>query len=127
MNVHPAVDYLKRLFGPSTQEPVFLCSLPNDKSSDDAGVRTRHTRDPGEVSAFATRWDRPGRGVFYGGATIPVGMQRTKDNCRETPALIIDTDFKSIDCPSAQAENVIPALRLPPTGIIRTGGGLHSV
>jgi hypothetical protein len=124
---HPAIDYLRRLFGPATLQPVFLCSLVNGNTGKDAGVRSIHSRDHQAIFTFVNRWNRPGRGLYYCMSTIPEGKARNKENCAETPAFVIDVDFKSIDCEPATAENLIKSLRLPPTAIIRTGHGLHVV
>jgi phage/plasmid-associated DNA primase len=124
---HPSIDYLRRLFGPATLQPVFLCSLVNDKAGSDAGVRSIHSRDHQAIFTFVNRWNRPGRGLYYCMSTIGEGKPRNKDNCLETPAFVIDVDFKDIDCSPAAAENLIKTLRLPPTGVIRTGHGLHVV
>jgi P4 family phage/plasmid primase-like protien len=124
---HPALDYLRRLFGPATLQPVFLCSLVNDKAGSDAGVRSIHSRDHQAIFTFVNRWDRPGRGLYYCMSTIAEGKPRNKNNCLETPAFVVDVDFKDLDCEGVTAENLIRALRLPPTGMIRTGHGLHVV
>src|SRR6516164_7553113 len=127
MTEHPAVCYLRQLFGPSTNHPVFLCSLPNDKSGEKAGVRSCHSREASDIITFCNRWGRPGRGVYYAMSTIAEGCQRNKENCLETAALIIDVDFKDIELASSAVENAVASLRLPPTGIIRSGHGLHVI
>jgi hypothetical protein len=124
---HPTIDYLRRLFGPATLQPVFICSLVNGGTGSNAGVRSIHSRDHQAIYTFVNRWDRPGRGLYYCMSTIGEGKPRNKDNCLETPAFVIDVDFKDLDCEPATAENLIRSLRLPPTGIIRTGHGLHCV
>ena len=60
-------------------------------------------------------------------STVKEGLQRCKDNCLETPALVIDLDFKSVEAAPAHCENLVPTLFCPPTGIIRSGFGLHVV
>src|SRR5215831_3877933 len=124
---HPSIDYLRRLFGPATLQPVFICSLVNGGGGKDAGVRSIHTRDHQALFTFVNRWNRPGRGLYYCMSTIPEGKPRNKENCAETPAFVIDLDFKSVDMQPSAVETALPTLRLPPTGMIRTGHGLHVV
>ena len=121
---HPSVAYLRRLFGETTEGPIFLCSLPNDKNKGDGGVKTRHCvgKDCAQqIYSFVNHHDQIGRGTYYAMSTIKEGLQRCKDNCLETPALVIDLDFKSVEASSAHCENLVPALYCPPTGIIRSG------
>src|SRR6516162_694672 len=127
---HPSVAYLRRLFGETTEGPIFLCSLPNDKGKGDGGVKTRHCvgKDCAQqIYSFVNHHDKIGRGTYYTMSTVKEGQQRCKDNCLETPALVIDLDFKSVEASSAHCENLVPALYCPPTGIIRSGFGLHVV
>src|SRR6516162_5882775 len=127
---HPSVAYLRRLFGETTEGPIFLCSLPNDKGKGDGGVKTRHCVGPDcaqQIYSFVNHHDQIGRGTYYTMSTVKEGLQRCKDNCLETPALVIDLDFKSVEASSAHCENLVPALYCPPTGIIRSGFGLHVV
>src|SRR6516162_7564843 len=127
---HPSVAYLRRLFGETTEGPIFLCSLPNDKGKGDGGVKTRHCVGPDcaqQIYSFVNHHDQIGRGTYYTMSTVKEGLQRCKDNCLETPALVIDLDFKSVEASSAHCENLVPALFCPPTGIIRSGFGLHVV
>src|SRR6516164_5579695 len=127
---HPSVAYLRRLFGETTEGPIFLCSLPNDKNKGDGGVKTRHCigKDCAQqIYSFVNHHDQIGRGTYYTMSTVKEGQQRCKDNCLETPALVIDLDFKSVEASSAHCENLVPALFCPPTGIIRSGFGLHVV
>src|SRR6516225_1592125 len=127
---HPSVAYLRRLFGETTEGPIFLCSLPNDKGRGDRGVKTRHCVGPDcaqQIYSSVNHHDQIGRGTYYTMSTVKEGQQRCKDNCLETPALVIDLDFKSVEASSAHCENLVPALFCPPTGIIRSGFGLHVV
>jgi len=127
---HPSVAYLRRLFGETTEGPIFLCSLPNDKGKGDGGVKTRHCVGPNcaqQIYSFVNHHDQIGRGTYYTMSTVKEGLQRCKDNCLETPALVIDLDFKSVEAAPAHCENIVPALFCPPTGIIRSGFGLHVV
>src|SRR6516164_5666988 len=127
---HPSVAYLRRLFGETTEGPIFLCSLPNDRSKGNGGVKTRHCvgKDCAQqIYSFVNHHDQIGRGTYYTMSTVKEGLQRCKDNCLETPALVIDLDFKSVEAAPAHCENIVPALFCPPTGIIRSGFGLHVV
>src|SRR6516162_6062561 len=127
---HPSVAYLRRLFGETTEGPIFLCSLPNDRSKGNGGVKTRHCvgKDCAQqIYSFVNHHDQIGRGTYYTMSTVKEGLQRCKDNCLETPALVIDLDFKSVEAAPAHCENLVPALFCPPTGVIRSGFGLHVV
>jgi hypothetical protein len=59
------VDLLKALFAYTT-EPVFICSFPNERH-DETQASERHllTRQPGQITSFVEKWDKPGRGAFF--------------------------------------------------------------
>ena len=77
---HPSVAYLRRLFGETTEGPIFLCSLPNDKGKGDGGVKTRHCVGPDcaqQIYSFVNHHDQIGRGTYYTMSTVKEGQQRT--------------------------------------------------
>jgi hypothetical protein len=120
-----ALDFINRYFG-ATEQPVYICSLANDR--DDSREPTeRHTtmHDAEKASAFLTKWDRSGRGLFVCVSTIRANMKRNKDNVAEIPGLHADIDFKDVDDDEATILKRVKALPLPPSIIVRSGNGLH--
>jgi hypothetical protein len=120
-----AMEFIGRWFG-STEAPVYLCSLANDR--DDSKEPTeRHvsTRDSGEVDAFIAKWDRPGRGMFFCVSTIRQGMKRNKENIAEIPGLWADIDFKDVADDRDTILRRVKALPRPPSIIVSSGNGLH--
>lgn len=118
--------FLKRLFG-STVGQIYICSLINDRS-DRSGPRERHvlTRDFDHVEEFCNKWDVDGRGLFVSMSTFDPKSRRVKENARETPALNLDVDLKSI---SLSKEDVIKLLldaACPPSVIVDSGRGIHA-
>jgi len=100
-----------------TEEPVQLRSFGNSKA-DDVRAQTIFTRDPDDVDAFASRYDVPGRGTFFGVATRSGGG--TIDHCREIPAVWMECDkgLRPVD--------ELLGCANPPSAIIESGGGIHA-
>jgi phage/plasmid-associated DNA primase len=115
-------DFIKDFFGPVTEHPVWLQSLGNPGSDE----TSRHitTRDLTDIAGFATKWDRPGRGMYFCVSTI-TGTARTKETVAEIPGLHADIDFKDTDDIPADVLRKIKALRCPPSRIHATGNGYH--
>jgi hypothetical protein len=90
-------DFINTLFGPVTQQPVYICSFPNERDDESQpGERHVATRDPSSITSFATKWDRAGRGTFFCVGTVKPGERRAKENIVETIGLHADIDFKDI-------------------------------
>ncbi|MCA1452166.1 hypothetical protein I6F35_02915 [Bradyrhizobium sp. BRP22] len=121
-----AVTFIHALFGVSTEHPVYLCSFPNERN-DDTEPPERHvaTRTPSHITAFAAKWDRAKRGLFFCAGTVKAGMRRAKENIVETPGLFVDIDFKNITETRDEVVRQLAKLRYPPTAVVASGGGLH--
>lgn len=129
-----AIEFLSGIFGPSTGQPIFLCSLPNERdASDQVGERRIMSRDPADVASFVARWDRPGRGLFFCVATLvenaqperPKGSVRHKRSVAEIALFHADIDEKSIAIPLDDVFKVLRELLCPPSVVVRSGHGLH--
>ena len=130
-----ALDFIRGLFSESTSDPVFVCSLPNDKADPkEPGEKSILSRDPDEIAAFLVRWDRPGRAVYFCVGTLtpsaqpdkPGGSRRLKTNVAEITAIHADIDAKDIeDGIDAVLTAIRERLERQPSAIVRSGNGLH--
>ena len=129
-----AVAFLKGVFGPATDDPIFLCSLPNERGDPgQAGERRIATRSPEDIGAFTTRWDRAGRGLFFCVATLKEGAKpekdggsiRSKSNVSEMTLLHADVDAKSVTVTLDAVLAIVGELPCPPSIVVRSGHGLH--
>ena len=127
--LHPAgsqtaVDFIKDVFSPVTDNPVWIQSIGNQR---DGGERPQHiaTREMADVVRFVAKWDQPGRGLYFCVATID-GEKRNKDNAAEGIGPSIDIDFKDIDDTPADVTRKLLASRLPPSIIVNSGNGRHA-
>jgi hypothetical protein len=120
-----ALAFIRQWFA-DTESPVFLCSLANDSNDPNEPVE-RHlsTRDDAKVEVFLTKWDRPGRGLFFCVSTIREGMPRNRETVAETPGLWADVDFKDVIDDRETVLRRVKGLRLPPSLIVSSGNGLH--
>src|SRR5262249_38439545 len=93
-----ASSFLASMFGASTANPVFICSLPNRDAKDrEAGERTVTTRQPDRIEAFLEKWDRKDRALYLCPATLrPGATTRSKQTLAELNGLHCDIDFKSV-------------------------------
>jgi P4 family phage/plasmid primase-like protien len=124
---HPAIEFLKALFGETGQQ-IFLQTLANDGDDPDEGPNKRHlmSRDIGAIERFVAKHDRARRGMFVCVATIAEGAStRSKDNCRELVCIHQDLDFKGITETEAGIWAAIAKLEAQPSIVVRSGGGLH--
>ena len=125
-----AHDFIAKMFGPVTELPVYICSLPNDDSdTDETGERHVTTRMPGHITGFVTKWDRPKRGLFFCTGIVKRGdVRRAKDNIVQTIGLHADIDFKNLDGDPDRAEVLrllTTRLKYQPSKIVFSGGGYH--
>jgi phage/plasmid-associated DNA primase len=124
---HAAITFIKTVFGASTTEAVYCCSLANEKGDDSqAPERSIMGRDLQALEAFVNRWDRDGRGCYFCISTIKNGTRRRKEFAMETSALNGDIDFKSVVEDRATIEKKLAALRYPPSIVVMSGHGLHA-
>jgi P4 family phage/plasmid primase-like protien len=124
-DIKVALDFIHQHFS-NTEHPVFICSLPNDKSDrNEPGERHIATRDDTMITDFIGKWDRPGRGLFFCVSTIRTNMKRNKESVVEIPGLWADIDFKDVIDNEITILGRVKTLPLPPTTIVRSGNGLH--
>jgi hypothetical protein len=134
-NMLSASDFLQTIFGDATSDPIFLCSLPNDKGTSPGEQRVM-TRDlVGEVAKFVSEWDGTGRGMYLCVSTLrpdaePAttgGSPRNKANVSETAFLHADIDLKDV---TIGIEEVVrrlnESLPLPPSIVVESGNGAHA-
>jgi hypothetical protein len=116
---------MSQLFG-IAENPVWLCSLPNDKEdSSEPGERHLATRDSGEVAKFIAKWNRAKRGLFFCVSTIQHGAKRNKENVAEICFLHADIDFKDVKETPDSILKRLKTLPLPPSLIVSSGHGYH--
>jgi phage/plasmid-associated DNA primase len=118
-------EFLKWMFGASTQHPIFVTSLPNNRNEGyPKHVLTRH---PDHINSFAKKWDTTGRGLFFCVSTLkPGSAQRSKATISELTCLHVDIDFKDVkQTPEWIEQTLLEHKIIPPSLINRTGNGLH--
>jgi hypothetical protein len=112
------------MFGPSTGDPVFVCSLANDKAPGlERHVTTRRIDD---ISAFIAKYDRPGRGLYFAINTVkPNARRRAKETISEINCLHADIDFSGVAATPDEVRRILGQLMCLPSLINFTGHGLH--
>ena len=124
-NPDAAINFIRCWFAASEQ-PAYVCTLPNDKDdASEPGERHVTTRDGCDVVGFIKKWDRAKRGLFVGTSTVRAGMPRNKDNVAEICGLWADIDFKDVIDDADSILRRVKALRLPPSIINVSGNGFH--
>jgi phage/plasmid-associated DNA primase len=115
-------NFMKDMFGPVTEAPVWIQSLGNPGSDE----KSRHlaTRDLADIEAFVKRWDHDGRGAYFCVSTMK-GIARTKENASEIIGLHADIDFKDTDDTPDAILAKLHKLRFIPSRIHATGNGYH--
>jgi hypothetical protein len=122
---HPGAAFIAKLFGPTTRNPVFICSLPNSRNGG-TGERPLTTRNMDHVAGFATKMDQPGRAFYFCVSTLkPNRHRRAKENISELTCLFADIDFKGVIETPEEIRRIIGNLMLPPSMVNFTGHGLH--
>ncbi|RZN25579.1 DNA-primase RepB domain-containing protein [Bradyrhizobium sp. Leo121] len=123
-----AADFTKIVFGTTTEPPVYISSLPNERG-DETEPPERHvaTRVPSHIAGFVAKWDRPKRGLFFCTGIVKQGARRAKENIVQTACLHTDIDFSNLDGDPDRAEVLrqLARLRYPPSIIVFSGHGLH--
>jgi hypothetical protein len=123
-----ASSFLASMFGASTANPVFICSLPNSDAKDrEPGERKVTTRQADYVEAFLKKWDRKDRALYFCTATLqPGASKRSKETLAELNGLHCDFDFKSVaNAGPAEIERRLRETMLLPTFVVVSGNGLH--
>ena len=123
-----ASSFLASMFGASTANPVFICSLPNSDAKDrEPGERKVTTRQADYVEAFLKKWDRKDRALYFCTATLqPGASKRSKETLAALNGLHCDIDFKSVaNAGPAEIERRLRETMLLPTFVVVSGNGLH--
>src|SRR4051812_5060671 len=96
-----AVEFLRKVFGPVTEDSVFVSSLPNAEARGrEPGERHVTTRDTAVIKGFVEKWDRKDRGLYFcvstlrpSSAPVAAGCSlRSKANVAELALLHADID-----------------------------------
>jgi hypothetical protein len=125
---HIGATFLAGMFGSSTTNPVFVCSLLNAeaKGSEPINERFVATRNLADISGFARKWDRPGRGLYFCVSTLaPNSQKRCKATVGELNCLFVDIDFKDTEQTPEEVRKIIGNLMCPPAVVNSSGHGLH--
>ncbi len=128
--LHPGAEFVAGWFA-DTAGRVYLASLPNPelKGTPAGEPNERHVimRSRQGAHAFTSKWDRPGRAVYFGTATLKLDRgERIKANIAELVALHVDVDFKGVVETPEEIERILGNLPLPPTVLRHTGHGLQA-
>jgi len=123
-----ASNFLRQMFGVSTESNVYLSSLPNpDAGNGHASERHVTTRDGQDVARFVRKWDQRNRALYFCVSTIKPGVtRRAKETLAELNGLHTDIDFKSVDDTPEEIEQKLAQVMLPPTTVVASGHGLHA-
>src|SRR5215510_12433034 len=92
---HPGSTFLASLFGPSTVNPVFVCSLLNAEArgSEPLNARFVTTRALADISGFARKSGRPGRVLYFCVSTLaPNSQRRCKATVIQLNCLVVDIE-----------------------------------
>ena len=127
--MHPSAEFIVEWFK-GTSGRVYLCTLPNPELKDTpAGEpNERHilTRSTEQITGFVSKWDRPGRGLYFCTATLrPDASRRAKATLLELVALHADIDFKSTSETPDDIEQIAERLAPRPTRVHHSGHGLQ--
>ena len=125
---HPGAKFIADVFGSSTSQPVFVCSLRNSGDREGGGADERFvtTRVTDDVTGFARKWDVPKRGVFFCVSTLaPSARRRAKETLAEINSLHADIDFKDLTASPDEVRRVLREAMCPPSIVTATGHGLH--
>jgi hypothetical protein len=126
------IHFVKKLFA-STQNPVFICSLPNIRGD---GPSERHllTRQGVDIIRFRDEWDKPGRAIYICASTLIPHAQplpgkfspRCKENVSELIGLWVDIDLKNVRQSRIEVEQILANLLCVPSLTVFSGNGLHA-
>jgi hypothetical protein len=119
------IEFVKALFASTTENPVYICSLGNERSGPHT-PKYVSTRDTQDIMRFLQKWDQPERGLFFCVGTLKPGAKREKAGIAEIAFLHADIDFKDIDDNRQDVERKLRQLRLPPSIIVFSGNGIHA-
>lgn len=120
-------DFFDEVFLQDTEGFIYICTLPNSKTTSSVGERNVVTRDVTRIEEFKDKWDKEGRGLFYCVSTMQEGKGRRKDNTVECVMIHADTDAKDITVSIDEAVKAVQSLEIPPSRIHMSGRGIHSM
>ena len=70
-DIATTVQFIREVFGPVTENPVYISSLPNAEARGrEPGERHVITRDTAVIERFVNKWDRKDRGLYFCVATL---------------------------------------------------------
>lgn len=118
------IEFIKAVFGTTTEMPVHVCSLGNDRDGPHA-PRMVNTRDLSDITKFIAKWDQPERGLFFCVGTLK-SAKRLKENVAEIAFLHADIDLKDVLDSLSDVLRKLGQLRLPPSIIVKSGNGVHA-
>ena len=125
---HAGARFLADVFGPSTERPVFVCSLINNGDREGRGADERFvtTRTLEDIAGFARKWDLPKRGLYFCVSTLaPNARRRSKETVAELNGLHADVDFKDLDASPNEVRRALSEAMCPPSIVTATGHELH--
>jgi len=118
-------EFLAALFGDQTEGNVELRSFDNGEG--EARPKMLFTREPEEVEIFLKRWDKVGRGMFFGCCPRVLGSPVGKRNSiSECTLMWLDIDVVKMGLDSAAVRTALETCPCPPSVIVFSGGGLHA-
>lgn len=122
-----AADFIARLFGPVSEQRVYLASLPNkEDGKGEPGERHVITRELPDIERFMRKWDRPKRALYFCVGTVQRdARRRAKDTIAEIILLHAEIDCKDVDLAPDEITRKLGELRLLPTIVIASGHGCH--
>jgi hypothetical protein len=109
-------DFLTAVFAGSAGGFIEFRALPS---------KARTFVRPGDlraIEAFIT--DHSAENIFFGVATRRTQENGDLRNCASLSALWVDLDFKAM--PEPEARDRLAELSLPPSVVVRSGGGVHT-
>ncbi|WP_440642076.1 AAA family ATPase [Bradyrhizobium sp. PUT101] len=123
-----AVAFIRAMFADTTEAPIYICTLPNDRHDRKEPVeRSARTNVGSRIRSFIDKWDRPGRALYFCTGIVERDAKREKANIVQTVGLHADIDFKDIDDTRADVERKLSTrLRYPPSILVFSGGGVHA-
>ncbi|MGY8679773.1 VapE domain-containing protein [Bradyrhizobium sp. UFLA05-153] len=123
-----AADFLATMFGTTTELPVYITTLPNERGDEaEAGDRCVFTRSPSRIAEFIAKWDRPKRALYFCTGIVKKNQRRAKEHIVQTPGLHSDVDFREFDGDPDRATVLrqLARLRYQPSIIVFSGHGFH--
>jgi hypothetical protein len=123
---HPAIEFVKLMFGPHPNGRVHIASLPNIPNPDGKTDGHINTRSEKTITNFIARHDRAGFGCFV---CVNLIKDRANRRAEETVTEIVcahaDIDFNKVEETPEEIERIALGLPWPPSRVNHSGHGLH--